>query len=198
MSEILRVTWRITPLQPPRPRRPCASCKAVTLFVSSGRFRTNAQKKRLDVWLIYRCAACDGTWNMPIVERCPVARIPPDQLHAFMHNDPVAAARHAFDLQRLARHSDRIDQDSAATVERRIDGGCAGATCLEISIALSLPCRLRLDALLARELGVTRGALLRAHEAGAVTLVSRKALRAAAFDGQRVRVDLEGLRRCAT
>jgi len=197
LSEILRVTWRITPLHSPQPLRPCASCKAVTLFVSSGRFRTNAQKKRLDVWLIYRCAACDGTWNMPIVERCPVARIPPEQLQAFMHTDPVAAARHAFDLQRLARHSDHIDQNPAATVERRIDGGCAGAPYLEISIALSLPCRLRLDALLARELGVTRSALLRAHETGAVTLVSRKALRAPAFDGQRIRIDLEGLRRCA-
>jgi hypothetical protein len=191
LSEILRATWRITPLHPPRPRRHCGSCKATTLFISSGRFRTNAQKKRLDVWLIYRCAVCDGTWNMPIVARCPVTQIAPAQLQCFMHNDPVTAARHAFDLSLLARHCDQIEQDIAATVARHIDGGdLANAACLEIVIVLGLPCRLRLDTLLARELGVTRSALLRAYDAGAITLGSRKVLRAPAFDGQRIRIDL--------
>ena len=195
MSEIVCVTWRITPLHTPRPRRHCGSCKVTTPFVSSGRFRTNAQKKRLDIWLIYRCAVCDATWNMPIVERFPVAHIPSDQLQCFMHNDPVTAIRHAFDLPLLARHSDQIDQDMAVTIEKRVDGGdFADATCLEIAIALGLPCRLRLDALLARELGVTRGALLRARETGVIMLASRKALRAPVVDGQRIRIDLSKAR----
>lgn len=196
MSEILLVTWRITPLQPPRPRRHCGSCKATTPFISSGRFRTNAQKKRLDIWLIYRCAVCDETWNMPIVERFPVAHIPPDQLQSFLRNDPVTATRHAFDLSLLARHSVQIDQDMAVTVEKHIDASnFADAAYLEIAIALSLPCRLRLDALLAREIDVTRSALLRAYEAGVVTLDSRKAMRAPAQDGQRIRIDLSKARR---
>jgi hypothetical protein len=191
LSEILRVTWRITPLNPPRPRRHCGSCKTTTAFVSSGRFRTNAQKKRLDIWLIYRCAVCDETWNLPIVAHTPVAHMPPDQLQAFLRNDPATATRHAFDVSILARHSDRIDQDMAVVVEKQIEvGSFADATCLEIVLALSLPCRLRLDALLARELGVARSALLRAHEAGMVTLESRKAMRASVFDGQCIRIDL--------
>lgn len=193
MSEILRVTWRVTPLHPPQPQRHCGSCDTITPFVSSGRFRTNAQKKRMDVWLIYRCAICDETWNMPILERCPIAHIPPDRLQSFIHNDPAAAAHHAFDLSRLARHSDRIDQDTAVRVEKRTDGGSiAGAACLEIILALSLPCRLRLDGLLARELGIARNAILRAHEAGALTLMpaSRKVLRAPVRDGQQIRIDL--------
>lgn len=166
-------------------------------FVSSGCFRTNAQKKRMDVWLIYRCSVCDETWNMPIIERRPIAQFPPDQLRSFTHNDPVTAARHAFDLPRLARHSGQIDQDMAVTIEKRIDGGnFADIMCLEIAMALSLPCRLRLDALLARELGVTRGSLLRSYEAGVIMLASHKALRAPAFDGQRVRIDLSKARRC--
>ncbi len=192
MSKILRVTWRIKPLYPPRPRRHCGSCNATTPFVSSGRFRTNAQKKRMDVWLIYRCAVCDETWNMPIVERCPIARIPPERLHSFIHNDPELAIDHAFDLARLARHSDRIDHDMTMTVRRCIDSGVA--TCaagLEILIALSRPCRPRLDALLAHELGVTRGRLLNAYEAGAfeLTPVTAKAMRGPALDGQKIRID---------
>lgn len=197
MSEILRVTWRITPLHPPRPRRNCGSCNATTSFISSGRFRTNAQKKRMDVWLIYRCAICDGTWNMPILERSPIAGIAPEQLHAFMHNDPAVAARHAFDLALLARHSDRIDQDAAATIEKQEQvGDLAQAAGAEIVLVLGLPCRLRLDGLLARELGVTRSALLTAYEAGVIALASPKALRAPAFDGQRIRVDLARAPQC--
>lgn len=195
MSEILHVTWRLTPLHPPRPRRHCGSCNATTPFINSGRFRTNAQKKRLDIWLIYRCAVCDETWNMPIIERFPAALIPSDQLQCFMRNDPVTATRHAFDLSLLARHSDQIDQSTAATIEKDVDGGnLADAVYLEIAIALSLPCRLRLDALLARELDVTRSALLRAYEAGMITLASGKAMHGPAFDGQRIRIDLSKAR----
>lgn len=195
MSGILRVIWRVAPLHPPRPRRHCGSCNATTPFVSSGRFRTNVQKKRMDVWLIYRCGACDATWNMPVVERCPVARIPPEDLDSFLHNDQAAATQHAFDLSRLARHSDRIDHDTTMTVERRIVSGEAadGAT-VEILIALSRPCRPRLDLLLAHELGVPRSRLAKAHEAGVLELapVTPKAMRAPALDGQRIRIDLAG------
>lgn len=195
MSEILHVTWRLTPLHPPRPRRHCGSCNATTPFINSGRFRTNAQKKRLDIWLIYRCAVCDETWNMPIVERRPITRMPSDQLQCFMRNDPATATRHAFDLSLLARHSDQIDQSTVATIEKDVDGGnLAAAVYLEIAIALSLPCRLRLDALLARELDVTRSALLRAYEAAVITLASGKAMRAPVFDGQRIRIDLSKAR----
>lgn len=134
---------------------------------------------------------------MPIIERSPIAQIPQDQLQCFMHNDPMTATRHAFDLSLLARHSDRIEQDMAATIEKHIDGGnFAGAMHLDIVIALSLSCRLRLDALLACELGVTRSALLKLCEAGAIALATRKAIRTPAFDGQRIRIDLAKARGC--
>jgi hypothetical protein len=195
LSEIVRVTWCVTPLHPPLPRRHCRSCNATRPFINSGRFRTNAQKKCIDVWLIYRCAACDETWNMPIVERRPITRMPSDQIQSFIRNDPAAAARHAFDLALLARYCDQIDQDVAVAVQKRVESGnLADAVYLEVAIALSLPCRLRLDALLARELDVTRSALLRAYEAGVIMLVSRKAIRAPAFDGQRIRIDLSKAR----
>lgn len=193
MSEIVRVTWCVTPLQPPLPQRHCVSCNATRPFTSSGRFRTNAQKKRVDVWLIYRCAVCDETWNMPIVERRPIAHMPPDQFQSFICNDPAAAARHAFDLSLLARHSDQIGQDATVAVQNRIDSGSFDdAVCLEIAIALNLPCRLRLDRLMARELGITRSALLRACEAGVFGLTQdlHKAMRAPVLNGQRICIDL--------
>ena len=114
-----------------------------------------------------------------------------------MHNDPVTAVRHAFDLSLLARHSAQIEQDMATAIEKRIDGGnFTDATYLDIAIVLGLSCRLRLDALLARELGVTRSALLKLCEAGAIVLASLKAIRTPAFDGQRIRIDLAKARQC--
>lgn len=163
-------------------------------FHSSGKFRTNAQKKRIDVWLIYRCTACGETWNRPILERQSVGSIPPHELHAFAINDPAAATRHAFDLDRLARHSNRLEQDPAINIDKRLTCGDPRAvTSLEITIALVLPCRMRLDGVLSRELRVPRSLLHAAHESAAlsVTPAARKALRSPIVDGQRIWLDLE-------
>jgi hypothetical protein len=61
--------WRIRPLELPRPWRDCASCASARAFVCSERFRVNAQKKALDVWLKYRCASCDDVWKFPLRKR---------------------------------------------------------------------------------------------------------------------------------
>ena len=163
-------------------------------FCSSGKFRTNAQKKRIDVWLIYRCAVCSETWNLPILERRPVGRIPPGELHAFAVNDPGTAMRHAFDLERLAPHGSRLEWDTEVDIARHIDGGAAHeASSLEITIKLDLPCRARLDGLLSRELRVARSRLHAAYASAALRVMpaSGKALRAPIMDGQRVWLDLE-------
>jgi hypothetical protein len=68
LHETLRVTWQVTPLRPPLIRRHCSRCSIEMPFACSMKFRTNAQKKRIDVWLIYRCTACDEVWNLPIFD----------------------------------------------------------------------------------------------------------------------------------
>ena len=62
--------WRVVPLEPPRVIRRCAHCNAPRRFVSTDRFRLNAQQRRLDVWLLYRCVVCAATWKHPLFERC--------------------------------------------------------------------------------------------------------------------------------
>ena len=91
MHQNLRVTWRVTPLQPPLVRRHCSRCSGDMAFACSMKFRTNAQKKRIDVWLIYRCSTCDTVWNLPIFERVGVGEIAPDAFDAITHNDPALA-----------------------------------------------------------------------------------------------------------
>lgn len=148
----------------------------------------------MDVWLIYRCASCGETWNLPILERLPIGKIPPDELRAFAANDPAHAARHAFDLERLRRHSDRVEQGpEVAIVKRLTSGNPVSATSVEIEFMLGRPCRLRLDGLLSRGLGVTRSLIGGLHGSAALTTApaNGKALRSPVIDGQRVRISLE-------
>ena len=67
MVGTLSVQWTVTPKFTPQPLRACNRCGAVTPFRSSGKIRLNANRKRIDAWLIYRCTACDKTWNRPIL-----------------------------------------------------------------------------------------------------------------------------------
>ena len=159
MHESLRVTWRVTPLQPPLVRRHCSRCSREMPFACSMKFRTNAQKRRIDVWLIYRCSACNEVWNLPILERVGVGEIAPDAFDAVARNDPALARRHAFDRTRLMRHG-TIEELPDVSIRKSRDEGCAlKAGAITIALALALPCGLRLDRLLTSGLGVSRAQL---------------------------------------
>jgi hypothetical protein len=193
LHDILRVTWQVAPLQCPQIWRHCSRCKSSMPFRCSMKFRINAQKKRIDVWLIYRCEGCGDTWNLPVFERVAVGDLAPDEFQAIARNDPALAFRHAFDRNRLARHTNRVEESPAIAVRKTPQSECwDGAGTIEIFLALAYPCQVRLDRLLARELGVTRGHLRLLHDHGTVKLSqpSRKALRALAADGQSLVIDL--------
>lgn len=88
---LLQVQWLVKPLRTPRPWLRCSRCDARTPFISSDKFRVNAQKKRIDAWLVYRCVQCDQSWNFPVPERCPVNGIEPTILRALTENDSALA-----------------------------------------------------------------------------------------------------------
>ncbi|TIW96850.1 MAG: hypothetical protein E5V57_26540, partial [Mesorhizobium sp.] len=53
MSSILRIRWVIAPKTAPRPLINCNRCNGLKAYHSSGKFRVNANGKRIDAWLIY-------------------------------------------------------------------------------------------------------------------------------------------------
>jgi hypothetical protein len=193
LSESLRVTWQVTPLQPPLVRRHCRRCAGEKPFVCSMRFRTNAQKKRLDVWLIYRCSACEEVWNLPIVERAAIGEI--DGFDAITHNDPALALRYAFDRVRLMRHG-AIDERTEVSICKSHDAGCAREACaIAIGLAVVQPSGLRLERLLTSGLGISRAQLFRLHDAGALCLspAPRKGLRTPIMNGHAITIELTSL-----
>ena len=192
MQHILRVTWQVAPLECPLVWRHCSRCKIAMPFACSMKFRTNAQKKRVDVWLIYRCRACEETWNLPIHERIAVGDLAPELFQAIACNDPALARRYAFDRQRLAAHGLRVEESAAIEICKSPRDECEGdASAIDITLALSSPSRIRLDRLLASELGITRSQLRALHERGVLRVASAtKPLRSPIADGQSIAIDL--------
>jgi len=195
LHQSLRVTWRVTPLQPPLVRRHCSRCSGDMPFACSMKFRTNAQKKRIDVWLIYRCRACDTVWNLPILERMGVGEIAPEVFDDVARNDSALALRHAFDRTQLMCHG-AIEERPDVSIRKSQEEGCALKTgAITIALALALPCGLRLDRLLTSGLDISRAQLGRLHDTGALCLspATRKALRGPIADGQTIAIDLMAL-----
>ena len=171
--------WRIRPLELPRPWRYCASCATARAFVCSERFRVNANKKSLDVWLNYRCKSCEDGWKFPLFERRTVSEIGA-MLEAFARHDRELVWKYAFDIARLRPHVIKVDSDVRVAVERTAlacDCVSSGHCCIHFDVQFH--CDIRLDRLLAVELGLSRSALERS-----VSLEQRDALRKRVRDGQ--------------
>ena len=181
--------WFIRPLAPPRAWRYCPTCKGASEFVCSERFRVNAQKKTIDVWLNYRCGSCDSVWKAPVIERRPVSQLSAALLEAFARDDEATVWKYAFDVARLRSHVIRVETDVPVHVERvRIRCGCADAGGACIYLDVPLPCDVRLDRLLAAELQVSRAQLHCWRDAQQLNVspAHAEALRRRVRDGQRI------------
>ncbi|RWL43577.1 MAG: DUF1062 domain-containing protein [Mesorhizobium sp.] len=193
MSSTLRVHWTIAPAIAPRPLINCNRCGDIKPYRCSEKFRVNANGKRIDVWLIYRCVSCDNSWNFTILERRNRRDIEPALLTALESNDPALARCFAFDATALRNRAGRVEESRDVTVRKRLmDGepGHADALALELRLEGTTP--LRLDRLLAGELGLSRSRLQTLDDRGLLTIEpdGAKALRKPVRDGLAVRIDL--------
>lgn len=172
MCAKLRVRWTVTPQIPPQPWINCNGCGGPRAFRSSGKARLNANGRSLDAWLIYRCVDCDKTWNRPIFERRNIRDIEPRILAALQSNDPLWIRAEAFDLDALRRKAQRIDEFAECGIAKDILSEAREWTHLEIELTVPFPASLRLDRLLASELGLSRTQLQALHDHGALRIAS--------------------------
>ncbi|WP_322416990.1 DUF1062 domain-containing protein [Mesorhizobium huakuii] len=193
MSGTLRIHWAIAPQTAPQPLINCNRCGGVKAYRCSGKFRVNANGKRIDVWLIYRCVDCDNSWNFGIFERCNRRDIEPALLQALESNDPGLARRHAFDIVALRNQVGGVEEFPDVAVQKRLLGGAREtALALELQLGLEMPTSLRLDRLLASELGISRSRLQALEERRLLVVDpdGAKALRKPARQGMTIRIDL--------
>ncbi|MGB3248635.1 MAG: DUF1062 domain-containing protein [Tabrizicola sp.] len=160
MTDMIRAQWRIEPITSPQPRRHCSTCGDSRRFRSSGKVRLNANGRKLDAWLIYKCESCDRTWNLPLLERAVVGGLDPATLQAMQQSAPDWVRRQEFDVARLARFCDRVEGTSEVEIAKRVQG-VLPEDWSRIDLVVEAPFGLgqRLDRLLARELGLARSAV---------------------------------------
>ncbi|MBB6409415.1 DUF1062 domain-containing protein [Mesorhizobium sangaii] len=195
MSALLRIRWAIAAKTAPRPLINCNRCGTVKAYRCSEKFRVNANGKRIDVWLIYRCVDCDNSWNFGILERCNRRDIEPARLVALESNDPSLARHHAFDVVALRSRVGRVEEfPDVAVHKQRLGDARESAIGLELQLRLEMPTSLRLDRLLANELGLSRSRLQALEEKRLLVVDpdGAKALRKPARAGTKIRIDLAG------
>ena len=173
MSATLSVLWTVSPSFAPNPWLHCSRCGQARPFASSGKFRVNANGRRLDAWLIYRCADCGRTWNRPVLDRRPVDRLAPDFGAALEANDAELAEHIAFDLADLGRHSHRIERVEGVTIARSpMSLAPEPPERLDLRLIATKAVRTRLDRILAEGLALPRARIRHLHEEGRLSLPS--------------------------
>jgi len=163
MCEKLQVRWTITPETEPQPWIACGGCGTLRPFRCSNKIRLNANGRKLDAWLIYHCLTCGKTWNHALFERRNVRDVAPKLLAALHSNDPDWIRSEAFNVDALRRKSQRIDEFPEFEIKKHVVSDPATWHVLEIELVVVIPVNIRLDRLLASELGISRSRLTAMH-----------------------------------
>lgn len=103
-QEAMPIIWDIQYDTPPSILRYCKKCGRKSEYICSGEFRVNAQQKSLDIWLIYKCAHCNTTWNSTIYSRISPQQIGTDLLKQFHSNNEILAMHYAMNISLLQRN----------------------------------------------------------------------------------------------
>ena len=189
MSDVLRVQWTIIPGSAPEPWLNCNRCRGTTRFRTSGKIRVNANGKRVDAWLIYKCTLCDNTWNRPVVERRHVSTIDPHLLASLQTNDPDLSRRLAFET---LRRKLKVEHDDATVCKEVVSESARPAQRLEIVCVVPETTGLRVDRLLSTELRLSRSRIQNMQNAGHLAACP-DGLRRPLRNGLQVRIDLRGV-----
>ena len=163
MNQKSREQWIILPDQLPAVLKRCSKCGEKTQFNNSGKFRVNANGRLLDIWLIFRCSKCETSFNLAIYERMEAGRVDPAEYKGFLDNAPELALKYGNDRDLFARN--RAEILKSRTEYRVVKGEAArtwteGET-MEAEVKISAGFDLRVDALLVRQLSVSRNTIKR-------------------------------------
>lgn len=141
-------------LSPPPAIKYCRKCGKKTEYVCSGLFRVNAQRKYLDIWLIYKCSDCDSTWNMTIYSRINPKSIASEKLEGFHSNNGELATKYAMDMELIQKNG-----AEAGLPKYKILGHAIDLTMpVELHIRSPYPSRLKVSTLLREILNLSQNA----------------------------------------
>ena len=171
------ITWEVKVKNTPLLIKKCSHCDS-DRFYCSDKFRMNAQKKNIDVWLIYRCVKCDNTCNLTLLSRSKPDLIDKTLFHSFSMNDKDAAWKYAFSTEMERKNNLRLDYGS---VEYEVGPDTSLEDLLNLSnevIKIHIKCEfefdLKLSSLIRRCFSLSANQVKRMFEDGIITIPGNK------------------------
>lgn len=170
-------TWEIKVKNTPLLIKKCSHCDSDRYYCSD-KFRMNAQKKNIDVWLIYRCVKCDNTCNVTLLSRTKPDIIEKMLFHKFSINDRKTAWRYAFSAELAGKNNMKLDYEN---VEYEVivdysseDIPPESDEMIKIQIGCEFEFNLKLSSLIKHRLLFSTTQLKRLFEQGEISLLSGK------------------------
>lgn len=171
------ITWEVKVKNTPLLIKKCSHCDS-DRFYCSDKFRMNAQKKNIDVWLIYRCVKCDNTCNLTLLSRSKPDLIDKTLFHSFSMNDKDAAWKYAFSTEMERKNNLRLDYGS---VEYEVGPDTSLEDLLNLSnevIKIHIKCEfefdLKLSSLIRRCFSLSANQVKRMFEDSIITISGNK------------------------
>lgn len=162
-----KIIWEAGFASPPPVLRYCKKCRRKMEYASSGQFRVNAQGKNLDIWLIYKCPACEATWNAAVYSRVSPKALDPELLERFYANDEDLARMYAMNIDFLRRNGGEVGMGEYEVRGEDLDF----TEPVEVHIIFKEPVKVKTGTLLRRKLGVSRKRFEELVADGSVTCV---------------------------
>ena len=158
MSYLNKYQWELVPESLPSVRRSCPKCNEKTKYISSEKFRVNANKNSIDIWLIYKCEKWKVTWNMTIYKRIWPCDISNDEFDKFLSNDRELAREYAFNIGIYSKNKAEVilDHINYRLFQRKLEAYYIRENEIVIELVCKYPIELRVDKLLSDILGVSR------------------------------------------
>ncbi|MCP1299156.1 DUF1062 domain-containing protein [Chryseobacterium sp. S0630] len=103
--------WEVKAKNTPLLKKKCNQCSS-DRFQCSDKFRLNAQKKNIDIWLIYRCVKCNNTYNMTVFSRIRTESISREIFNKFSENNTELAWQYAFSQEIIRKNNVEADWES--------------------------------------------------------------------------------------
>lgn len=191
------ITWEVKVKNTPLLIKKCSHCDS-DRFYCSDKFRMNAQKKNIDVWLIYRCVKCDNTCNLTLLSRSKPDLINKTLFHSFSMNDKDTAWKYAFSTEMERKNNLRLDYGS---VEYEVIPNTSLEDLLNLSnevikihIKYEFEFDLKLSSLIRRRFSLSANQVKRMFEDGIITISSNKPpQKHKVKDGDMILIQREGL-----
>ena len=168
MSYLERYTWELVPENLPMIKRNCPKCNEKTQYKNSEKFRVNANKNNLDIWLIFQCEHCKSTWNMTLYERIKPHEISPFEYEGFLANDKDLVRAYAFNIGIYSKNKAEIllDDVTYQIISSKIESDTATEEQFAVQILCKYPLELRADKFLSDALGLSRSKIKNMHAKG--------------------------------